>query len=231
PLGQLLQILSGVGRVQREGGEIMEVRPGDTVWFAPNERHWHGAVPTNPMVHLAVQLADASGQPVTWERHVTAAEYDPPKPVPVAAPPAREAAPADEGVPVLTAEEKAAGFQILEVEHHGDLEDWERTLKLRLPRFGPPSTDGFRLSVLRVLGESDAIFRVWKDGQRAYAHLRWSRGSAWGYATFFGVAAWHPIGEPVNAPASGSPDSYLKAENLEVNLGPEKFSSRPPLAK
>jgi hypothetical protein len=217
--------------VQREGGEIMEVRPGDTVWFAPNERHWHGAVPTNPMVHLAVQLADPSGQPVTWERHVTAAEYDPPKAPTVAARPDPEPPPADEGGPVLTAEEKAADFQILEVGHHGDLEDWERTLKLRLPRFGPPSADGFRLSVMRVLGESDAIFRVWKDGKPTYAHLRWSQGSAWGYATFFGLPAWHPIGDPVTAPPAGSPYSYLKAECLELNLTPEKFSSRPPASR
>ncbi|HVU16954.1 MAG TPA: cupin domain-containing protein [Candidatus Didemnitutus sp.] len=228
PLGQMLQILSGVGRVQREGGGIFEVRPGDTVWFAPNERHWHGAAPTTPMAHLAMQLADASGQPVTWERHVTAQEYDPPSPaIPQPAETARVLPPANEGLPELTPEEKAADFQILEVEHVGDLDDWERTLKIGLPRFQGSAQGGFRVAVVRVLGDSDAVFRVWKDGRRAYVHLRWSTGSAYGYATFFGLPAWHPIGDPVDSPAIKNPESYVKAECLELNLQPLKFASRP----
>jgi quercetin dioxygenase-like cupin family protein len=75
PLGQSLHIVSGIGRVQQEGGAVFEVQPGDTVWFEPGERHWHGAAPRSMMVHLAVQQADDTGNAVTWLEHVTDAEY------------------------------------------------------------------------------------------------------------------------------------------------------------
>ena len=45
PLGQTLIVLSGLGWAQREGGPVEEIRPGDVVWFAPAEKHWHGATP------------------------------------------------------------------------------------------------------------------------------------------------------------------------------------------
>src|SRR6202030_1049045 len=57
PLGQTLYVVSGLGRVQTWGGPIREIRPGDTVWFAPGEKHWHGASPTCAMVHIAMQEA------------------------------------------------------------------------------------------------------------------------------------------------------------------------------
>ena len=75
PHGQLLQILSGTGRVQKAGGEIVEVSPGDVIWFEPGERHWHGAGPTRPMAHLAVQRADAAGRTAIWLEHVTDTDY------------------------------------------------------------------------------------------------------------------------------------------------------------
>jgi quercetin dioxygenase-like cupin family protein len=74
PLGQTLQILSGVGRVQSWGGPVREVRAGDVVWFAPGEKHWHGAAPTIAMVHLAVQEA-LDGKPVDWLEHVSDEQY------------------------------------------------------------------------------------------------------------------------------------------------------------
>src|SRR5947209_15584599 len=43
PLGQTLIVTAGFGRVQRWGGPTEEIRPGDVVWFAPGEKHWHGA--------------------------------------------------------------------------------------------------------------------------------------------------------------------------------------------
>ena len=55
PLGQTLIIASGYGRVQRWGGPVEEVHPGDVVWFAPGEKHWHGAAPATAMTHMAVQ--------------------------------------------------------------------------------------------------------------------------------------------------------------------------------
>ena len=74
PLGQTLIITSGIGRVQREGGPIEEVRPGDVVWFAPEEKHWHGASPVNAMTHIALQEVK-DGKVVTWMEHVSAEQY------------------------------------------------------------------------------------------------------------------------------------------------------------
>jgi quercetin dioxygenase-like cupin family protein len=76
PHGQTLHILAGLGRVQAEGHRIVEVRAGDSVWFPPGERHWHGAAPGHLMVHLAIQQADAGGRTTTWLEHVSDAEYD-----------------------------------------------------------------------------------------------------------------------------------------------------------
>jgi quercetin dioxygenase-like cupin family protein len=74
PLGQTLYILSGAGRVQAQGGPVREVRAGDVVWFAPNEKHWHGAAPNVGMVHLAMQEA-IDGKAVDWMEAVTDKEY------------------------------------------------------------------------------------------------------------------------------------------------------------
>ena len=74
PLGQTLIITSGVGWAQREGGPIEEIRPGDVVWFSPNEKHWHGAAPTTSMTHIAIQEA-LDGKVVDWMEHVTDKEY------------------------------------------------------------------------------------------------------------------------------------------------------------
>ncbi len=76
PLGQVLHVVSGVGRVQRAGGSVREVRPGDTVWIAPGERHWHGASPDRVFMHIAVQEATADGEEASWLEHVTDEEYN-----------------------------------------------------------------------------------------------------------------------------------------------------------
>ena len=57
PLGQTLLVTAGCGRVQSAGGPIREIRPGDTVWIPPGEKHWHGAGPDTAMTHLAMQEA------------------------------------------------------------------------------------------------------------------------------------------------------------------------------
>ena len=75
PHGQTICVTEGVGRCQRRGGPIEEIRPGDRVFFEPGEDHWHGAAPDRFMTHLAMQLADESGSPVTWGQHVTDGEY------------------------------------------------------------------------------------------------------------------------------------------------------------
>ena len=74
PLGQTLHVVAGLGRVQTWGGPIREIRAGDTVWFAPNEKHWHGAGPNSQMVHIAFQEA-LDGKHVVWLEHVTDEQY------------------------------------------------------------------------------------------------------------------------------------------------------------
>ena len=74
PLGQTLIVTSGLGWAQCEGGPVEEIRPGDVVRFAPNEKHWHGATPTNAMTHIAIQEA-FDGKVVQWMDHVTDEEY------------------------------------------------------------------------------------------------------------------------------------------------------------
>jgi quercetin dioxygenase-like cupin family protein len=74
PLGQTLIVLFGRGFVQREGGPIEEIRPGDVVWFPPNEKHWHGAAPDTAMQHIAIQEA-LDGKAVDWMEQVTDAQY------------------------------------------------------------------------------------------------------------------------------------------------------------
>jgi quercetin dioxygenase-like cupin family protein len=66
----MIFILSGVCHAQREGGEITSLTAGDAAWFAPGEKHWHGAAPGHPTVHLAVQETDERGEVVTWLEHV-----------------------------------------------------------------------------------------------------------------------------------------------------------------
>jgi quercetin dioxygenase-like cupin family protein len=75
PLGQTIFVVEGVGRCRGEGGPIEEIRPGDRVYFAPGENHWHGAAPNRFMAHIAIQEADESGTAVVWGRHVSDEEY------------------------------------------------------------------------------------------------------------------------------------------------------------
>ncbi len=74
PLGQTLIVLSGFGLAQRDGGPIEEIRAGDIVWFAPGEKHWHGASPTTAMSHIAIQEM-LDGKAVDWMEKVTDEQY------------------------------------------------------------------------------------------------------------------------------------------------------------
>lgn len=76
PLGQTLIVTSGSGRAQRWGGPIEEIRPGDVVWIAPGEKHWHGAAPTSAMTHIAVQER-LDGKVVDWFEQVSEEQYQP----------------------------------------------------------------------------------------------------------------------------------------------------------
>ena len=74
PLGQTLIVTSGLGWAQREGGGIQKIQPGDVVWFAPNEKHRHGAAPTTAMTHIAIQEA-LNGKAVEWMEQVSDQQY------------------------------------------------------------------------------------------------------------------------------------------------------------
>lgn len=74
PLGQTIIITTGIGWVQREGGLVEQVRPGDVIWFEPNEKHWHGASATNGMSHIAIQ-ENLNGKVVDWLEHVSDDQY------------------------------------------------------------------------------------------------------------------------------------------------------------
>lgn len=74
PAGQTLIVTAGLGRVQRDGGEIEEIRPGDVIWFPAGERHWHGAAPDVAMTHIAVQ-EQIDGSAVDWLEPVSDADY------------------------------------------------------------------------------------------------------------------------------------------------------------
>ena len=74
PAGQTLIVISGLGWVQREGNPIEEIRPGDVVWFEPEEKHWHGASPNKAMSHIAIQ-EEKDGKVVDWMEKVTDEQY------------------------------------------------------------------------------------------------------------------------------------------------------------
>jgi quercetin dioxygenase-like cupin family protein len=74
PLGQTLIVTFGCGRVQRAGGPIEEIRPGDVVWIEPGEKHWHGASPTIAMTHIAIQ-EQLDGNAVDWMEPVSDEQY------------------------------------------------------------------------------------------------------------------------------------------------------------
>ncbi len=74
PLGQTLVVTAGVGRVQRWGEGVEEIRPGDVVWIPPGQKHWHGAAPTTSMTHIAVQER-VGGRSVDWQEKVTDEQY------------------------------------------------------------------------------------------------------------------------------------------------------------
>jgi quercetin dioxygenase-like cupin family protein len=74
PLGQTLVVTAGLGRAGTRGGPVEEIRPGDVVWFAPGEEHWHGAAPTTAMTHIAIQEGQ-DGRHADWLEQVSEADY------------------------------------------------------------------------------------------------------------------------------------------------------------
>ena len=74
PLGQTLMVTAGCGLVRKQGEPAQTIRPGDMVWIAPGEKHWHGATPTTAMTHIAIVEAQ-DGCSSDWMEHVTDEEY------------------------------------------------------------------------------------------------------------------------------------------------------------
>jgi quercetin dioxygenase-like cupin family protein len=74
PLGQTLIVTAGRGRVQRWGGPIEDIHPGDVIWFEPGEKHWHGASPTTAMTHIAIQER-LDGKTTDWMEPVSDEQY------------------------------------------------------------------------------------------------------------------------------------------------------------
>ena len=74
PLGQMLIVTAGFGLAQSDGGAVEEIRPGDVVWFAPGEKHWHGAGPSTAMTHIAIQ-EQLDGKMVDWLEKVSDQQY------------------------------------------------------------------------------------------------------------------------------------------------------------
>ena len=74
PLGQNLIVTAGCGWAQLWGGPVQEIRPGDVIWFAPGEKHWHGATATTAMTHIAIQ-EQLDGKAVDWMEPVSEEQY------------------------------------------------------------------------------------------------------------------------------------------------------------
>jgi quercetin dioxygenase-like cupin family protein len=74
PLGQTLIVTAGCGLVQSSGGSAEKIRPGDVIWSAPGEKHWHGAAPTTAMTHISL-VEQLDGKSADWMEKVTDEEY------------------------------------------------------------------------------------------------------------------------------------------------------------
>ena len=75
PNGQTIWVLEGIGLCQRRGGPVEVIRPGDRVFFEPDEEHWHGASATRFMTHIAMLQVDDDGNTATWGDHVSDEDY------------------------------------------------------------------------------------------------------------------------------------------------------------
>jgi quercetin dioxygenase-like cupin family protein len=78
PAGQTLHVTEGVGRIQARGGDVLEIRAGDTILTDPGEWHWHGAAPDRFMTHVTIYEAADDGAETTWGEQVPDADYTAP---------------------------------------------------------------------------------------------------------------------------------------------------------
>ena len=66
--------MSGIGLVGLRNETPQVIKPGDTIWIAPNEEHWHRATKENSMEHIAIQET-MNGQVVNWLEQVLDTDY------------------------------------------------------------------------------------------------------------------------------------------------------------
>ncbi len=76
PIGQILIVTAGCGQIQLWGEPIQEIHPGDVVWIAPGDKHWHGATPTTAMTHISI-VEENPDQAPNWQEKVTEEQYLP----------------------------------------------------------------------------------------------------------------------------------------------------------
>jgi 4-carboxymuconolactone decarboxylase len=149
PLGQTLIVTSGVGRVQRWGDPVDEIRPGDVVWIPAGQKHWHGASPTTGMSHIAI-LEQLDGKSVDWMEKVTDEQYGAPI-RPRAAAPAQVAAPPGQPTPAqrLIGDFSPKLAQLTDDVLYGDV--WAR------PQLSPRDRSLVTISALIAMNRPDQL--------------------------------------------------------------------------
>lgn len=75
PGGQVFIVTKGKGLYQEKGKPVEVIKRGDVIKCPPNTPHWHGATPTDTMVHLAISLNTDKGGAV-WLDKVSDEEYN-----------------------------------------------------------------------------------------------------------------------------------------------------------
>jgi 4-carboxymuconolactone decarboxylase len=150
PLGQTLVVTSGVGRVQRWGDPVDEIRAGDIVWIPPGQKHWHGASPTTSMTHIAI-VERLDGNSVDWMEKVTDEQYAAPLRARPVAPAAGNAAPA---APPTRAQQLMGDFspklaQLTDDVLYGDV--WAR------PQLSPRDRSLVTISALIAMNRPDQL--------------------------------------------------------------------------
>jgi 4-carboxymuconolactone decarboxylase len=150
PLGQTLIVTTGVGRVQRWGDPVDEIRPGDLVWIPAGQKHWHGASPTTGMTHIAI-VEPLDGKSADWMEKVTDEQYA----APLRARPAAVAPPAAPGAGQPTPAQRIMGdfapklAQLTDDVLYGDV--WAR------PQLSPRDRSLVTISALVAMNRPDQL--------------------------------------------------------------------------
>ena len=74
PSNQILIVKEGVCFYQEEGKPVQKVSVDGVINVLPRIKHWHGASPDAPMVHIAININTEKGM-VNWLEPVTDEQY------------------------------------------------------------------------------------------------------------------------------------------------------------